>query len=112
MREISKNIEPGKIRRHDVKFKGAEKSEPSTDSMSEKEINDLSNSTEVLGRSQVGKVDNLQTDVAFGMANKDAIESADKFFDMTYNQLVEENNPCAYAEACARTKIYVDEFHS
>lgn len=113
MREIGKNLEPGKVQRQEVKFGNVDKEEEAQiEASNEKEIKDFSNPTEMLGRSQVNQVDNLQTDVSFGLAHPNAITSADKFFEMTYNQLLEENNPEAYEVACSRAKTYVDEFHS
>ncbi len=71
---------------------------------------DLSISSEVLGRAQVNSPDALQKDVSFASAHPDAIEKADKFFDMTYQTLSENGDPDAYVKASLLTKAYVEEF--
>ena len=109
MREISKNMDTGKIPKQDVKFCGTEKAEPQVTIQEGKEIKDFSNPTEILGRSQVNKVDNLQADVAFSIANPEAVESADKFFDMAYAQLQKKGDPEAYEKASAIAVAYVQE---
>ena len=109
MREISKNMDAGKVPMQDIKFGNAEKAEPPISASAEKEIIDFSNPTEMLGRSQVSAVDNLQTDVAFSMANPQAIESADKFFDMAYAQLQQKNDPNAYEKASELTVAFTKE---
>lgn len=79
----------------------------------EKTVKDFSNPTaEALGRSQVGQANALQKDVAFGMKHPQAIENADKFFDMAYAQLKANNEPHAYEKACELASSYVNEFDS
>ncbi|HNW26400.1 MAG TPA: hypothetical protein PLG15_06495 [Candidatus Gastranaerophilaceae bacterium] len=75
-----------------------------------KDTDDLSVSSEVLGRAQVNSPDALQKDVSFASAHPEAIEKADKFFDMTYKTLCESGDTDAYAKASLLTKAYVDEF--
>lgn len=113
MREIKK-INAGQI--PNIEQKSAEKSESpepqfSGNETNTKVINDLSNQTELLGRSQICKKDNLTCDVAFGMKNPQAIESADKFFNLAYAQLVKENDPNAYEKASSMASIYARELH-
>lgn len=109
MREISKNMESGKVPMQDVKFCSAEKTDAQASASEGKEIKDFSNPTEILGRSQVNKVDNLQTDVAFSVAHPDTVESADRFFDMAYAQLQAKKDPHAYEKASAMASIYAEE---
>lgn len=111
MSEIKK-INVGKLSQN-IEHKSAEKSEPqfSGSESNPKVVKDLSDQTEVLGRSQISKTDNLACDVAFGMQNPQAIESADKFFNIAYAQLVKDNDPNAYEKASAMASIYAREMH-
>lgn len=113
MREIKKiNVGQGQVPQN-IEQKTAEKSEPqfSGSEANSKVVKDLSDQTEVLGRSQISKTDNLACDVAFGMQNPQAIESADKFFNLAYAQLVEDNDPNAYEKASSMASIYARELH-
>ena len=111
MREIKK-INAGQVPTN-VESKSAEKAEPqfSGSEINSKVVKDLSDQTEVLGRSQISKTDNLASDVTFGMQNPQAIESADKFFNLAYTQLVNENDPNAYEKASTMASIYAKELH-
>lgn len=111
MSEIKK-INVGKFSQN-VEHKSAEKSEPqfSGSESNPKVVKDLSDQTEVLGRSQISKTDNLASDVTFGMQNPQAIESADKFFNIAYAQLVKDNDPNAYEKASSMASIYARELH-
>lgn len=111
MSEIKK-INVGKLSQN-IEHKSAEKSEPqfSGSESNPKVVKDLSDQTEVLGRSQISKTDNLACDVAFGMQNPQAIESADKFFNIAYAQLVKDNDPNAYEKASSMASIYARELH-
>lgn len=109
MREIKK-INAGQVP-PSIEQKSAEKSEPQfcAEEKNARAVNDLSNQTEILGRSQIGKTDNLASDVAFGMQNHQAVERADNFFDIAYAQLVKENDPNAYEKASSMASIYARE---
>ena len=111
MSEIKK-INVGKIPQN-IEHKSAEKSEPqfSGSESNPKVVKDLSDQTEVLGRSQICKTGNLACDVAFRMQNPQAIESADKFFNIAYAQLVKDNDPNAYEKASSMASIYARELH-
>lgn len=111
MSEIKK-INAGQVPTN-IEQKSAEKSEPqfSGSESNPKVVKDLSDQTEVLGRSQICKTDNLACDVAFGMQNPQAIESADKFFNIAYAQLVKDNDPNAYEKASAMASLYARELH-
>lgn len=77
----------------------------------EKITKDFSNpSAEILGRSQVSAPDALQKDVAFGMANPDAIAQADKFFNIALSQLEAKGDKNSYAKASEMCTGFVDEF--
>lgn len=109
MREIKK-IEMNQI--PNIDHKASDKSELQfcAEDSNQKVIKDLSNQTEILGRSQINKADNLKSDVAFGIANQQAIASADKFFDIAYAQLVKDNDPNAYEKASSMASLYAREF--
>lgn len=110
MREINNNVDFAKLQNTELKSNKVEKSEPqSVEKAEEDAIKDFSNPTEVLGRSQVSKSDNLSEDVNFAIANPDAVASADKFFDMAYAQLKSENDPNAYEKASTMASIYAKE---
>jgi hypothetical protein len=106
MRELNNKVDLAKVQpRKDIKTAKAEEAVLPAVPSEEKITADFSNpSAEVLGRSQVSQADALQKDVAFGMANPEAIEKADKFFDMAYAQTGD------YAKASEYTAAYVKEF--
>ncbi|MDD3436101.1 MAG: hypothetical protein PHC64_03005 [Candidatus Gastranaerophilales bacterium] len=110
MREV-KNENFGKIpNAHLKRGKTNEKSSPPFCAKTETEcISDFSNPKEVLGRSQVSKSDNRKADVAFGMANPEAIAKADNFFEIAYANLQAEGDPNAYEKAAAMSTIYAKE---
>ncbi len=113
MREIKNNTDISKAQIRDVKFSGSEKPESKIDTANVQgvEIKDFSNpQAEALGRSQVSSTDNVKNDVAFGMANPEAIESSDRYFEMAYNNLVAQGHPNAYEEAAAQSTAYGREF--
>lgn len=111
MREIKNNMDIQKMQ--DVRFAGSEKPEstPEVANASAKEIKDFSNPpAEALGRSQVKSTDSVKNDVAFGMEHPEAIDSSDRFFEMTYNTLKAQGHPNAYEEAAAQATAYGREF--
>lgn len=113
MREINKNsssVEIAKIQKPELKASSSENADKKVSEESEKlNVNDFSNPTEVLGRSQVSKADNLKADVAFGIAHPEAIAGADRFFDMAYAQLQEKGDPAAYEKASSMASLYAKE---
>lgn len=100
MREIKK-IEMNQASNVDSKATGKADPQFCGEDSESKVVKDLSNQTEVLGRSQVNKTDNLSADVAFAMANPETTERADKLFDVAYAQLLDKNDPDAYGKACS-----------
>lgn len=101
MSKINNNMEIGKVQKADSKAEKTENVIPQP-KMEESSIKDFSNPTaEALGRSQVNRTDNLQSDVAFGMANPDTIENADKLFNIAFAGLRADGDPNAYEKACA-----------
>lgn len=102
MREIKNNVEIGKVQKSELKSNKSNNVESNSATESEiSNVNDFSNPTEVLGRSQVSKTDNLKEDVTFGVANPDAICKSDKLFEMAFKGLQNEGDPNAYEKACA-----------
>lgn len=102
MREINNRL-IGKVQQADFKSEKAGNTEPQfCGELEETCINDFSNpKAETLGRSQVNKTDNLQADVAFGLANPDAIDKSDKLFNLALAKLEADGDPQAYEKACA-----------
>jgi len=101
MSKINNNVEIGKIQKVDSKIEKTENVEPQQ-KIEESSIKDFSNpKAEALGRSQVNSNDNLQADVAFGMAHPETIKNADKLFNIAFSGLNSGNDPDAYAKACA-----------
>jgi len=101
MSKINNNVEIGKVQKVDSKIEKTENIEPQS-KREESSIKDFSNpKAEALGRSQVKSTDNLQADVAFGMAHPEAIKSADKLFNLSFSGLQADNDPDAYIKACA-----------
>lgn len=102
MREIKNNVEIGKVKNTEMKLNKTNNADPNLCGDSEaSNVNDFSNPSEVLGRSQVSKTDNLKVDVAYAMTNQDAISKSDKLFEMAFKGLQEEGDPNAYEKACA-----------
>lgn len=108
MREIKNDVMFGSIQSKNSLKK--EKLDSVIPQVETKEKDDLSVSSEVLGRAQVNSPDALQKDVSFASAHPDVIEKADKFFDMTYKTLCESGDNDAYAKASLLTKAYAEEF--
>jgi len=106
MRELKNNVEISKVQpRQEIKTTKAEEIVAPIVAKEEKAAADFSNPTaEVLGRSQVNQADALQKDVTFGMAHPEAIEQADRFFEMAYEQCGD------YAKASELTAAFVKEF--
>lgn len=110
MREIKNNVEIGKAQRSGLRQGKAEQSDLQFGAeLEEADVKDFSNPTEILGRSQVNKADNLKEDVAFGMENPQKIQSADKFFEVAYAQLSKNKDPYAYEKASYMASIYAQE---
>lgn len=89
MREIKNNVEIGKVQKLDSKAIKPEKQEPQAIiEAEEKQVSDFSNpKAETLGRSQVAKLDNISSDVAFAAVNPEVVEASDKLFKVAYSQL-------------------------
>ena len=101
MTEINKNMNVSKIQKTEVKKEEQiEKTSPAFEKEEAKIVQDFSNPSEILGRSQVTKSDNLKEDVSFGVSNAKTIEQSDKLFELAYNNLKEQGDPNAYEKAC------------
>lgn len=102
MREIKNNVEIGKVQKNELKSGNSDKFESQSITSEGKEIKDFSNpSAEALGRSQVSKTDNIKSDIAFGIANPQAISKSDKLFNMALAKLEADGDPEAYEKACS-----------
>lgn len=96
MREINNNVEIGKAKKPEVKQPTPEFEVETKSAVPEKEIKDLSNPTEVSGRSLVNSTDNLKNDSKFIVANPKAVDKAEKLFNIVFEKLTIEGNPHAY----------------
>jgi hypothetical protein len=102
MRDINNNLELVKLQKAELKSSKIEdKQETQKVNTEEATLKDFSNPTEVLGRSQVTKSDNLKEDVAFGKKQAKVIFSSDKLFDIAFKQLQAKGDLNAYEKACA-----------
>ncbi len=63
----------------------------------------------IAGKSQIGKVDNVQNDIATFGANPNLVALSDEFFDKAYARLCAQNDPEAYEKACLMTSEFVNE---
>lgn len=76
-------------------------------------VNDFSNpKAESLGRSQIISGDNLKKDVQFMLEHTKAVNSAEKFFNMTYADLLSKDVPNAYEKAAAMATMFAQEIAS
>lgn len=67
--------------------------------------------TGVLGKSQVSKPDNIQSDIDFCLKQSpEFLEKCDKFFDNAFNALSESKDEFAYEKACVLSKEFANEF--
>ena len=101
MRDVKNNVEIGKLKKSELKVNKADKQElQACENSEETSLKDFSNPTEVLGRSQVNKSDNLEQDVTFGINQAKAISNSDRLFDIAFKQLKADGEPNAYEKAC------------
>lgn len=76
-----------------------------------KKVQDLGNNpSEMIGRSQVAKADNLASDMKTFKNNPQLIMYADEFFDYTLNEFNKQGKPDAYEQAILATAQFVNEF--
>lgn len=101
MREIKK-LDLTKTQKAEVKLNSTEKNDASfAEETLISEIKDFSNPTEMLGRSQVSKTDNLKSDVAFSKEHPEILNNSDKLFELAFESLSANGDPNAYEKACA-----------
>lgn len=101
MREINK-VDMAKMQKAEVKLSGAEKNDAYlAEETSTSEIKDFSNPTEVLGRSQVSKSDNLKSDLTFSAEHPEILNNSDKLFELAFENLSAKGDPNAYEKACS-----------
>lgn len=72
---------------------------------------ELSSEMGVLGKSQVARPDNIQSDIDFCLKQSpEFLNKCDKFFEQAYNNLLETNDEFAYEKACVFSKEFANEF--
>ncbi|MBP3924924.1 hypothetical protein J6E39_06755 [bacterium] len=116
MREIN-NQQPGNMpqpissKKVDVKENLTEDIKPEISSEPQKEIKDLANMpAETLGRSQVTAPDTIENDIKMMIENPEAIEKANKFYDMAEKVLASKGDPEAAEKATLLADAYRKEF--
>ena len=88
-----------------VNFQGVQKQQPDIVSVEPQEkkdmpkINDFSNPTEVLGRSQVKGADNTNNDLKILLENPQFAENSDKMFEVAYEAAKSSGAEHPYEEA-------------
>lgn len=76
-----------------------------------KQVQDLGNNpSEMIGRSQVTKADNLASDMKTFKNNPQLIMHADEFFDYALNEFSKQGRADAYEQAVLATAQFVNEF--
>lgn len=63
-----------------------------------------------LGRSQVSKPDNVESDIKFMMKNPELVMQANMFFDNAYDLLKSKNEERAYEKSAQLMQAFRDEF--
>jgi len=118
MREIN-NQQPGNMTSQISSVKVEQKENLKEDHKPEivaepqKEINDLANMpAESLGRSQVATPDNIENDIKMMLENPDAVEKANKFYEMAEKVLASKGDVEAAEKATLLTDAYRKEFLS
>lgn len=107
MREVNNNPEFNKVpKRHNVPFGKDEKPSSPQDNVADESVKKSFDNphAELLGRSQVGNIDALNKDIAFGLKYPEKIDRANKVFDTAYQQTGD------YAKASEIMDAYVKEF--
>ena len=67
--------------------------------------------TGVLGKSQVAKPDNIQSDIDFCLKQSpEFLAKCDTFFEQSFNQILASGDEFAYEKACVLTKEFANEF--
>lgn len=81
---------------------------PNTEYTNAKE---LSSEMGVLGKSQVAKPDNIQSDIDFCLKHSpEFLNKCDKFFEQSLKMLEASGDEFAYEKACMFTKEFANEF--
>lgn len=94
-----------------VEAKDVVAEEVKVDAVPQKEINDLGNMpAESLGRSQVAAADTIENDIKMMLENPEAVEKANKFYDMAERVLAEKGDEFAAEKATLLTDAYRKEF--
>lgn len=72
---------------------------------------ELSSEMGVLGKSQVARPDNIQSDIDFCMKQSpEFLNKCDMFFEQSFNMLSESGDEFAYENACVFSKEFANEF--
>jgi len=111
MREISNNTGVPFSPKTDLKPETPKIKDVKAEVSETKGTEDLSKSPSAIsGRSLVGGVDTIENDVKTMMENPEAIEKANKFFDLAEGQYKDKGVENPYEKAAALTDAYKKEF--
>lgn len=74
-------------------------------------VQELPADTGILGKSQVAKPDNIQSDIDFCLKQTPAfLKKCDMFFENTFDKLSASGDEFAYEKACVLAKEFANEF--
>ena len=72
---------------------------------------EITSDTGVLGKSQIAKPDNIQSDIDFCLKQSpEFLSKCDKFFEQSLAVLSASGDEFAYEKACVFTKDFANEF--
>lgn len=75
------------------------------------DLKELSSEMGVLGKSQVSKPDNIQSDIDFCLKHsQEFLNQCDKFFENSFDLLTNSGDEFAYEKACLLSKEFANEF--
>ena len=105
------NINALRFQKIDIKRDKAKKSDATEGCEDDIEYTNFKNAkSESLGRSQVSKPDNIESDVIFMMKNPKFCMQANMFFDNAYELLKQKNEEHAYEKSAQMLSAYKNEF--
>ena len=75
------------------------------------DIKEIPSEMGILGKSQVSKPDNIQSDIEFCLTHSEEfLNKCDKFFDKSFENLSKAGDEFAYEKACLLSKEFANEF--
>lgn len=109
MNEINNNI-PHIINKN-ISSNSNKQIQPQTNIDNSSKAQDIVSDTGVLGKSQVSKPDNIQSDIDFCLKQSpEFLARCDEFFEKSFNQILAQGDEFAYEKACVLSKEFANEF--